>query len=64
MRSEERLLKRGGNNGAGKMDKEGASMAHKVRDMVPVSAGTPGIDLFWSPFWCNDDEVQAFCRSI
>ncbi len=26
-------------------------MAHKVRDLVSVSAGTPGIDLFWSPFY-------------
>ncbi len=32
-------------------------MAHKVRNLVSVSAGTPGIDLFLvSLLWCNDDD--------
>ena len=31
------------------MDKVGASMAQKVHDLVFASAGTPGLDLTWSP---------------
>ncbi len=30
--------------------KEGVSRAHKVRNRVFVLAGTPGLDLTWSPF--------------
>ena len=30
-------------------DKVDASMAQKVHDLVFVSAGTPGLDLTWSP---------------
>ena len=32
------------------LDKVGAWMAQKVHDLVFVSAGTPGLDLTWSPF--------------
>ena len=31
------------------LDKVGALMAQKVHDLVFVSAGTPGLDLTWSP---------------
>ena len=31
------------------LDKVGALMAQKVHDLEFVSAGTPGLDLTWSP---------------
>ena len=31
------------------LDKVGALMAQKVHDLVFVSAGTPSVDLTWSP---------------
>ena len=41
------------------MDQEGALRAQKVRDLVFVLAGIPGIDLTWSPL----DGVMMICVS-